>query len=303
MLYSLMTSSLKESSSSSSGTLDERYWSALGAWLDVERSSLPSLRAQVQSQPLQFLTQNIPRLPEHLLRPQAALTTPQQRANISLIRQRRRCHAELRKPEELEVRGSRRRLGRLWKVIVGKQTEPAVKKEKADEDEDLDPAFPGVPDLSNLPNVGANGVKLPRYGPLHQGELFTNPRLARLLDEQDEEEAQLSAAEQEEEEEEEEDDVEDDEEMGNGAEVDEEDVEAFRIAVLDRFIRGDPTLNPSIYAAIDFDESLDPASANEDGAGSREGLAFDVSRGTAAQAALERERLDEDSYFDDEDES
>lgn len=319
--------------SSSGSPLHDRYWLALGSWLDVDRSSLASLQAQVQSQPLQFLSQNIPRLPEHLLRPQAALTTPQQRATVPLVRERRRRHAELRKPEELEIRAGRRRLGRLWKVMVGKQARLGVKKGRAEEDGQLDPAFPGVPDLSSLPNAGANGARLPQYGPPHQGELYTNPRLARLLDEQDEEEAQLTAAEQEEEEEEEEDEEDQGGVTGDAAEVDEEDVEAFRLAVLDRFIQGDvsggsgpqpyrscgatrlscncfslamfqqPTIHPSVYATIDFDESLDPAASREDGAGSQTGLASDISRGSAAQAALEREQMDEDNYFDDEDES
>lgn len=330
-LYMLMASS--SAGSSSSDALDDRYWSALASWLDVNRSALPSLQEEVQSQPLQFLSQNIPRLPEHLLRPQAALTTPQQRATIPLIRERRRRHAELTKPEEVDLRASRRRLGRLWNVMVGKQAGHGPEKGKTKADGELDPAFPGVPDLSSLPNVGASGSSLPRYGPPHQGELYTNPRLARLLDEQDEEEAQIRAAEQEEEEEEEEEGAVDDGETGDAAEVDQEDVETFRLAVLDRFVRGDvssatgprsyrpiaasglkrnsfrfrmlqqPTLHPSVYAAIDFDESLDPASSHDDGAGIQAGLASDVVRGSAAQAALERERMDEDSYFDDEEES
>lgn len=217
-------------------SVDERFLSALSAWLDIkgDPEAQIALERLLRSDPIALLAKHVDSLPGHLLAPLASYTTPSQRGSIDIIRQRRRVYAEVHRPDELELFPSQKRLRQLWKQLVPSNVvvEPARPQGG---DDALDPAFPKMPS-DDMPAQFTQSARKRRYGPVHQGELFDHPRLKRLMDEQDQEEEQI----RDEEEEHEEEDGDDGE--GKGAEPDEEDfeaVDAFRAAVLQRFVRGD----------------------------------------------------------------
>ncbi|CAO1638911.1 unnamed protein product [Sympodiomycopsis kandeliae] len=237
------------------GLDDQRHIEALYKWLAIQDDTArqDELRKEIQQDPLKFLQSYLDVLPSHLLLPLASATTPSQRGKIALIRERRRLYAQQHDcADEFDILPARRRLRTLWKRLV----------------------------RSNVPldktSTTANSGKMKDSD---TGEVFENPRLTRLMQEQDEQEEILRDTQEEEEESEEEPDQD---------ELDAEDeqaIQAFQFAVLQRFIKGDPTISPSLYAQIDFQDDAF--------------LSNSQSSSASASAARESEQMQQDRYFDD----
>lgn len=236
--------------------LDDKFISAVQAWLSIPPSEVQDLRASMLASPLNFVAKYINSLPSQLLVPFAEVTTPQERSRIALVMYRRQSWA--RRAERLSGDGgqddkdattafgleaSRRRLPELWSSIVGSTTRPRLRHfptpRRRPAARQLDPPFPDHPAAAVSGYKAAAGTTSSiQYGPAHEGDLFSHPRLARLMDEQDEEEEEerqreerdgLHGAEVEEGEDEEEDDE----------QIQEELVQVFQRAVVERFIKGD----------------------------------------------------------------
>lgn len=226
-------------------SMDSDWITALSKWLDTPKAEVS---AQLESNPRQFLAAHVQHLPEPLLRPLTSLVSPVERGTIAVIVQRRRAAAtqDASRPAELEVEAGRRRLPVLSKTLLRRDAVRArpTAFAKPARGAPLDPPFPDHP-AATVPGFqearGREASKHTRYGPAHEGDLFSHPRLTRLMDEQDGEEEQEEAAREAEREQCEE--VDEDEDEGEDGEPDEEademDLETFQLAVIERFVKGD----------------------------------------------------------------
>ncbi|PWN26501.1 hypothetical protein BDZ90DRAFT_233130 [Jaminaea rosea] len=297
--------------------LDDKFISAVQAWLSIPPSEVQDLRASMLASPLNFVAKYINSLPSQLLVPFAEVTTAQERSRIPLVMYRRQSWArradrlsgdggqdDIDATTTLGLEASRRRLPELWSSIVGSTTRPRLRHFptpcRRPAARQLDPPFPDHP-AAAVPGykAAAGTTSSVQYGPAHEGDLFSHPRLARLMDEQDEEEDQerqreerdgLHGAEVEEGE-----DEEDDEQ------IEEELMQVFQRAVVERFIKGDPTLPSSLYARIDFEDSspLHQGERRETQASASRGEG--EAGGVVELARRQEEILDEERYFDDDD--
>lgn len=203
---------------------DQRHLQALYKWLNIQddSSTQDQIRQEIENNPLQFLQTYIEVLPSHLLSPLTSSTTPSQRGRIHVVKERRRLYGQRHHPDELELLVARRRLRTLWKRLI--RGNVPIDTAKAVNASAVQPAFPDQPSTSV------------NHAASHQGELFDHPRLSRLMQEQDEQEEATRDQEEEEEEESEQEEEEDSSLMDT---EDQQAIEAFQFAVLQRFIRGD----------------------------------------------------------------
>lgn len=351
-----MTSTLKKMAASSSkqqdvvagATLDGAHLGAIRAWLSTSQS-LEELRASIQASPVAFLAAHIHSLPAHLLEPFASKTTAQQRASVPLVLERRRRWAarhnerpsrasadDVEGGEEnhahiLDLKASRQRLPDLWASTVGQSSiasspTPQRRPTRPRNQQQLDPPFPDHPaaTVNGYETAAAASGSARKYGPAHEGDLYSHPRLTRLMDEQDDEERREEEREREarragepEEDEEEEDEM-DDQEMEDDL------VEVFQRAVVERFVKGDvsmsrlgphtftlrparltapfyptqPTIPATLYADVDFQdlpeeqEQLAQASSTSSRVEQSDSM---------MRPSRQQEILDEERYFDDDD--
>lgn len=258
----MASSSSKKEDVGAEAKLGDAHLSAIRAWLSTTATP-DDLRATILASPLTFLAAHIHSLPAYLLEPFASLTTAQQRSSIPLVLERRRRWAERHEHEEgsagkgdngeesqahtLDLEASRQRLPDLWSSTVGQSntsshSTPRRRPTYPRNQQQLDPPFPDHPaaTVKGYEVAAAANGSARKYGPAHEGDLYSHPRLARLMDEQDEEEErekeremEARRAEQPEEEEEEDEDGVDD------AEMEEELVGVFQRAVAERFVKGD----------------------------------------------------------------
>lgn len=295
-----------------SETEEDRSLQALYKWLDIQTDvgAQSSVQTILNRDPLAFLKTHVDCLPSNLL--QSLInerTTVAQRGTLPAIANRRRAYAQVHHPEELSLANSRNRLRVLWKRLGSRGIQDDDENQDATE---LDPPFPNIPS-NDIPVSFTRQASRRQYGPPHTGELFDHPRLRRLMREQDREEEIEREQEEEEDSDEGEDGIE---------EEDAEAIEAFKAVVLERFVKGDvsvcgeasgygkgthvtlftcqPTISPSLYAHIDFDERLDSSSAEHQQV---QGLSRNVNNtaDSALQASREKEQMDEDAWFDNDD--
>lgn len=225
---------------------------AIAKWLDVDDdpAEVTVLTSSFQDTPQHFLSTHIGVLPPHLLQPLLGKVSVQQRGTIPLVARRRRNYADQPHSDEnpLAVRVSSHRLPWLWKALVNKDVAAALDSESSAQDaregKSLsskvlpDPPFPDHP-AANVPGyqdtpAAKDAEGRPRYGPPHQGDLFSHPRIVRLMEEQDCEERRGQSRQTGEE-----DSSDDSVSSSEPADDRLNGLEIFREAVIERFVQGD----------------------------------------------------------------
>ncbi|CAO1614818.1 unnamed protein product [Parajaminaea phylloscopi] len=288
--------------SASGRAIDQRHIAALTKWLGRDDcvGSQQRLADEVSEHPLRFLEQHMNSLPAHLSSPILLAISPIARATIRVVSVRRRAyvHSPAMDDDLLGIASSSRRLPARWSRTFGQRSYQDVEEASRDvnaTEKPADPPFPDhpaatVPGYLDTPEARGPDGKA-KYGSPHRGDLFSHPRLVRLMEQQDRLENRPSEQTAEEVESDDGSACEDLQGLEDSVEL-RESLDSFQRAVFELFIAGDPTLPRSLYDAVDTDDRLDAG-----GLGGASGNTSALSR--AGRSVLDdAERADEERWFD-----